>query len=253
MTQNNNSAKTKDKNPENSFFKKPLGAIIAVIGLTGALLGIIQVLYVNPLREENQRQKDKISDLTNQLGVCQQNLTGFNPACAGNSSPGKIADVIGSNLDCKTDITIFKAWSKDSGNCVQARIFNDAVRENVIRLTYHVIKGGYAVWQLELNNIDISDYDSLTFYIKGITGGEKVNAHLITNGNDASQAANGWVSTASYCEISKVWRKVSFPLTDFTLMDTARNLDLKHVNLLQFAFEWEIMQGDIFIDDINFE
>lgn len=259
MANNSKAGKQAETPQENSFLKSPLGTIIKVLGLTTALLSIIQFLYIQPIKDKNAGLKEDIASLTcknkevtDQLAICQQNLKKTGPTCDGFTSPAVFSALLGNNLIPGQQVNDFKAWgNENSKSCLVAKIYTDQTRGEILGIDYDVLKNDYAVWQVELNKIDISGFKYLTFYVKGLIGHEKVNTHLISNNNDGQKVANAWVSVGKYCQISRNWQKVTIPISQF--ITKSPKFDTKHVDLIQFAFEYEVIKGTIFIDDINLE
>ena len=90
-------------------------------------------------------------------------------------------------------------------------------------------------------DINISDTDTLSFYIKGAVGGERPNIHLY-DGHDV------YLHIENYKTVTTSWQRVDIPLIDFS----SQGLNLTRVRELGFAFEWETMSGTIYLDNVEF-
>ena len=99
----------------------------------------------------------------------------------------------------------------------------------------------YAVWDTTLSSLDVTGYDFLSFYIRGVQGGEKVNLYL----DDGT--LRHYVDVEAYAPVSTTWSLVNIPLGAFA------GVNLTGLSKIQFAFEYEPMTGTIFLDDIRFE
>jgi len=113
---------------------------------------------------------------------------------------------------------------------------------------YHITYSGIhpgagGIWVTRLDGVNVSDKDTLTFYIKGLKGGEIPNIYLgDISGNKA------YVDIEDYVTVTQSWQRVNIPLADFS----SRGIDLSCLMELQFVFEWELMSGVIYIDEIAF-
>jgi hypothetical protein len=101
----------------------------------------------------------------------------------------------------------------------------------------------YSVWSTQLGGIDASAADALSFYVRGQVGGERPNIYL----DDGTTRA--YVDVEDYAPLTNRWQKVSIPLARFS----EQGLDLTHLKEFQVVFEWEPMEGTVFIDDPAFE
>jgi len=104
-------------------------------------------------------------------------------------------------------------------------------------------QGSYCGWVTQLNGYNASNFTLLSFQIKGKTGDEKVNIYL----NDGTWKAH--IDLENYIKITKDWQKAMIPLHVFKEQD----VDISHLDEIQFVFEWEKMSGQILIDNIMFE
>jgi RHS repeat-associated protein len=111
------------------------------------------------------------------------------------------------------------------------------------RVTYtDVTETEWAIAETELLGLDASGYEFLSFYIKGARGDEKPNIYLAANG------LRKFVNIENYVPITTSWQRVSIPLKDFS----DQGLDITNLSHLQLAFEWEEMEGTVYLDDIRF-
>ena len=97
-------------------------------------------------------------------------------------------------------------------------------------------------WGMDLPGIDASDYDCLSFRIKRIHGYEKPNIYMEDSCN------RKYVDMEKYCDSSTDWQTVNIPLSDFT----SKGIDINSLKKLCFVFEWERMEGAVYVDDIRF-
>ncbi|MBU4487925.1 MAG: hypothetical protein KKI13_02515 [Candidatus Omnitrophica bacterium] len=112
-----------------------------------------------------------------------------------------------------------------------------------IKLEYTGVTTGFSCsWLRELGNMDVSNMNMLGFCVKGALGGEHFNVYL----NDGSMRA--YVDIRDYITLRDDWHYVRIPLMDFA----AQGLDLSKLLRLEIVFEWQIMSGIIFIDNIEF-
>jgi hypothetical protein len=108
-------------------------------------------------------------------------------------------------------------------------------------ITYNgVTDTAWAAWGTDLMDVDVSAYETLSFYIKGGSGGEIPNIYLLRDDQN-----NEYRDIEEYVEVTPEWQLVEISLADFA--DT----DLAQVRSLQFAFEGEEMAGVIYLDDIT--
>jgi hypothetical protein len=88
--------------------------------------------------------------------------------------------------------------------------------------------------------LDVSAYETLSFYIKGGSGGEIPNIYLLLDDQN-----RGYRDIEAYLEVTPEWQLVEIPLGDFA------DINLAQVRYLQFTFEGEEMGGVIYLDDIT--
>jgi hypothetical protein len=144
-----------------------------------------------------------------------------------------------------------------------ARIYTDYFKDHdnnnggyCYRIEYKdVIKGKrdgtpetYCGYLAMLNDLDASDYNTLSFRIKGDSGGEKPNIYLDDGTNAEYEYIDNHVDIENYATITTSWQEVNIPLIDFV----KQGIDISRLNALKIVFEWEDMEGTIYIDDIQF-
>jgi hypothetical protein len=108
-------------------------------------------------------------------------------------------------------------------------------------ISYTLPLNEWALWETYLLGLDVSHYNSLSFYIKGADGGEKVNLYL-----EDGQGKRDYVDVETYVPIATDWTLVRVPLQDF------EGVALTDLAKIKFVFEWEPMTGTIFLDDLRF-
>ena len=114
---------------------------------------------------------------------------------------------------------------------------------NCLKIIYsHIIETERAMISTALKNLNVKGYDTLQFMIKGSKGNEKPKVYLV-HGNLMKS-----VDVERYINISTEWQKVDIPLDDFVQQGAI----ITDIWYIQFVFEWEKMDGTIFIDDIQF-
>ena len=114
----------------------------------------------------------------------------------------------------------------------------------------------YSGWEVLLGDInsgiDLTSYNSLTFYIRGAKGGETPNVWLMT-----PIAGGGfrryYRDVEKYRQVTTQWQEIVIPFEHFmtgTLPE--EKIDLQRINKIQVVFEWypEPTSGTIYIDDL---
>lgn len=128
-------------------------------------------------------------------------------------------------------------------------------RKNCFRITYYDVKaardedgapGTYCGYLAMLNGVDVSSYNTLSFWIKGKVGGEKPNIYLDDGRN--AEYAESYLDMEKYAQVATSWQRVDIPLMDFV----KRGVDISRLNMLKLVFEWDDAEGVIYIDDIRF-
>jgi hypothetical protein len=122
----------------------------------------------------------------------------------------------------------------------------------ILRISYggtigrdYGMNGGfsYAGWQVGLNGIDSRQFTRIAMRIRGENGGEIPNIYL------ADPVKRIPIRAKELPEIKKEWQIVQLPLDQYA----NRGVDLSHLELLEFVFEWAEQSGTIYVDDIRFE
>ena len=101
----------------------------------------------------------------------------------------------------------------------------------------------YSGWGINLEGIDVSPFEMITFRIKRIHGTERPNLYLDDGKNKA------YIDVEKYCAYADEWEKIQIPVREFAI----RGVDISNLRKLSFVFEWEKMSGAIYLDDIRFE
>ena len=109
-------------------------------------------------------------------------------------------------------------------------------------ISYVVPSNEYAVWQTSLEGVNLSNYNALSFMIKGAAGNERFNIYLYD-----SLAEGGFVNIETYGKVTRDWQHICIPLRAFEY-----STSLSSTATLQIAFEWEAMQGTVYLDNIQF-
>ena len=99
----------------------------------------------------------------------------------------------------------------------------------------------YCGWATSLGGLDGTVYDSLCFDVRGQTGGETFNVYL-DDGNRRWPALG-----KGTCTIGTAWQTVTIPLSYFA----QHQVDLSHLDELQFVFEWQEASGTVYLDNIR--
>jgi hypothetical protein len=114
-------------------------------------------------------------------------------------------------------------------------------------LRYSVMPTCYATWQTELLGKDFSCFSRLTFQIKGALGSERPNIYLQDTSNKRC-----------YVDVERVlperrvtgnWQQARISLDAYR----AKRVNLKELNFVQIVFEWDRVDGTIYIDEVRFE
>ncbi len=114
-----------------------------------------------------------------------------------------------------------------------------------LRIAYEGISAsGWGLAVIDLAGLDASGYAALSFYIKGARGNERPNLWLVSD--DHATEARGMVDIEDYLSVTTAWQQVTIPLAVFA----AQGVDVANLSYLQFGFEWELMQGAVYVDEI---
>jgi RHS repeat-associated protein len=110
-------------------------------------------------------------------------------------------------------------------------------------VSYSGVTGsGWAEVGENLVGLDASDYDTLSLCIKGARGGEKPNIYL------SDGFIRTFVDIENYVPVTASWQKVDIPLGDFAV----QGVNISNLSHFEVMFEWEEMNGTIYLDDMLF-
>jgi len=140
------------------------------------------------------------------------------------------------------------SWVTRELSSDEHRITADDEEGHVLKLSYDVSEEeAYAGYITSLHDLDLSDYQIITFWIKGADGGEVVLIGL--RGGDDKEYK---VEVGNYLQtgITATWQQVKMPLAAFSGIE-----DWQMMQNLSLSFENRIDsgQGTIFVDDMQFE
>ena len=137
----------------------------------------------------------------------------------------------------------------DSGITQEDGIAIASYENGTLCLTYNITgTGGYAVYYSLLKKLDVTPYHSLSFRVKGATGGEKAKIGLNDgHGHEPKIEISEYLPNG----ITTDWQTINIPLTAFTRVIT----DWSQMHSFSLAFEEGIGsgQGTVCIDDIRFK
>lgn len=115
------------------------------------------------------------------------------------------------------------------------------------------LAGGWCGWYTLLDGIDATDYNALTFWVKGRDGGERFDIGLADTLRQELEIDATYAGSVSFFlkgGITKEWQKVKIPLSRL-----AGDIDMSSLGSLVFWFRYESPGADsvIYIDDIMLE
>lgn len=111
-------------------------------------------------------------------------------------------------------------------------------------------KGGWCGWYTLLNGADASDFNTLSFWVKGDIGGEKFDIGLADNTMQNFQIDSIYVGSVDNFllgGVTKEWQEIKVPLSRI-----ASDLDLSSMGSIVLWFKYE-GRGRIYIDEMKFE
>lgn len=126
-----------------------------------------------------------------------------------------------------------------------------------LSLTYDFPSGqwcGYwSFFSIDESGYDVSSYDSLKFYLKGASGGEKFKIEVTDTVFDSS-SQESYLATQShkaqvYVQATTSWQDVEILLSEFT---ASTDLDLTDVRQINIVFDKPPRSGTVYIDQIRF-
>lgn len=168
-----------------------------------------------------------------------------------------IADFAAANADYSRNLlggksqTMKKAaaliWAGSNTNTKSST----TLQQNALRISYGGLIGldygggnfSYALWETGLLGFDAQKYSNIVLRVRGGRGDEKFNIWL----DDGT--TRRCVTTKDIAQVSKAWQDIRIPLKKFS----DQSIDSSHLENLQVVFEWERMNGTIYIEKIRFE
>ncbi len=123
-----------------------------------------------------------------------------------------------------------------------------------LKLNYDVTSAGWAGYYTLLGGIDISDFDVLSFLVKGKEGGETFSIGLTDQTRvqyDIGGVDLGLVGLFLEGGVSTEWKEVIVPLAALREVGTTK-IDLTEVGGLLFELSQDF-EGTIMVDDIKFK
>jgi len=116
---------------------------------------------------------------------------------------------------------------------------------------YYILYDGvtgtaWAARGTDLMGLNASAARTLSFYIKGASGGERPNVYLANR--DGAIETKRFVDIEDYITLTTAWQRVDIPLEDFAV----KGIDLTSLAYFQVVFEWEEVEGIIYLDNIQF-
>jgi hypothetical protein len=139
-------------------------------------------------------------------------------------------------------------WVNRELSSDEHRITANDKEGHVLKLSYDVSEEeAYSGYITSLNGLNLSDYQIITFWIKGANGGEAVLIGLRGEGDKEHK-----VKVGNYLQtgITATWQQVKMPLVAFSGIEdwqTMQNLSLSFENRIDSG------QGTIFVDEMQFE
>lgn len=113
------------------------------------------------------------------------------------------------------------------------------------RLQYNVTPICYGLWQTDIRDLNYSGFSTLTFWIRGASGGEKAHIYLQDSDDCQFTACRHFVNVSTTTR----WQQVRIPLSIYA----AKGVNLTRLRFFQVAFEWNNLAGTVYIDEIRFE
>jgi RHS repeat-associated protein len=101
----------------------------------------------------------------------------------------------------------------------------------------------YAIWETDLRGFDARRFENLALEIWGEKGAESPNIWL----DDGT--TRRCLRSKDFAPITASWQEIHIPLEKFA----SQGADLSHLEAIQLVFEWEEMNGTIYIAKIYFE
>lgn len=115
-----------------------------------------------------------------------------------------------------------------------------------LEINYNVPKGKYAIWRLDLNELDVSAADTLVFWIKS-KDAERANGKYVLLEDGSGEKKE--VSLSRYTRLANKWKRVAIPTRDFGSL----NLNKMTSFALLFEADGDAARGAVYIDDVAFK
>jgi len=142
-------------------------------------------------------------------------------------------------------------WAKRPSYSIITKLSDerDSARGRYLAIEYKK-EAGWAGWYTLLNNADISNYNALTFWVKGDKGGEKfdiglADAKMQEFQMDAVYA--GPIDLFLPLGVTTEWQKVKIPVSR-----VESQIDLNKMGSIVLWFKYG-GEGKVYIDDMEFE
>lgn len=124
-------------------------------------------------------------------------------------------------------------WSPSSG-------YSDSEKGFFLGIKYAIEPGGFGGWGIGLKALNASQYNYLTFAIKGEKGGEIVEVGMRdTKGKEKKLLVEDFIT------VDTSWNTVKIPFKGFT------DVDMSTLDNIHFAMSDAAGKGKIFIDDVK--
>jgi hypothetical protein len=132
-----------------------------------------------------------------------------------------------------------------NGGAIDVRLNADGYYGKGLKVTVSLPRAeSYGLAAFGFGRLDVSDYNNISFYVRGEFGDEDAFVFL----NDGKRRTK--VSLKQYTKVTKMWRKVTIPLCDFK----KKGIDLSHLSQLILAWEETIVSKAIlYFDNFMFE
>jgi len=125
---------------------------------------------------------------------------------------------------------------------IKAETGAQAEREEAVKISYNIPSaGGFCGLTVNLNGYDASTRKTLTFWLKGDAGGERLKLGVKDQVTPAGQEPKVLLTALSS------WEQVSVPLEKFA------GADLSILDNFSINFEFNLGSGVIYVDEFVFE
>ena len=146
-----------------------------------------------------------------------------------------------------------RVWTCHGGDGVIQTAYDTSHRVGDMGTGYridfsNINETNWAVVVWDLRELDARSSNILAFDVMGSHGGER--PHVYLKSTDGSLETQAFMLIDSYgTVVGTTWTHVEIPLYEFA----AQGVDLSHLVSLSLAFEWDHMEGSIFVDNIMLE